>query len=683
MLLLIACADETDSAAPAPSGWAEPFVWSLAEPVPCPEPSADDTVGQLAAAVGFEFPFGIPDDRFTGVDKDDDTRLDWYSVADVTALPCFGRNHVARADAAVLSDHPLAATVADGAAILGWTLSVGGTLASTPVEGDTAAVPDPILAAAATLLGTIDEVIPLRDAAIEAMMPDGKPNHAFDDGASYLLTQVGDGLDPNDADYHGLFLGDDRMYTAAVRLAQAVDEAVLSASTVDFHFQMDTAYGAVILNGGADDTYDGTPTLLVIDAGGNDTWSGPSGATASQDNPVSIAIDLAGDDTYTYDGTSSGVDGVLPDDEDGRYYDSATNGPYSLSSFVRQGAGVLGIGFLVDLGGGDDQYQSLRRSQGYAQFGVGILYDDGGDDVYEGEAGVQGAACVGIAALIDRGGADRYTSWTASQGFAWMSSAAMLHDADGDDAYELVPDDPMLYYSDQTMGATNNNLGQGAGFGMRREDSIDLLSGGVALLRDAGGDDRYAGATYVQGVGYQMGTGILADAAGNDGYQGVFYAQGAGVHFGVGMMLEDAGDDSFVGTMASTAGLGHDSGVGLLIDVAGNDTYDGADRAIGAGKCHGLGLLVDRAGDDAYTLSNDRGIGWATDYDVDAGDCGADKDVATWGLFVDLDGVDTYTKVFGGQLGDDTQWTTDDPGGNGALQLSGGLDTTGGDSFAR
>lgn len=700
MLLLLACADETDSGKPAetPTGWADPFEWALDAASPCPAtPPEGDATGELAAAMDQDFPFGIPDDRFAGTVKSDDTRLSWYpgAIADLTAIPCLGRNHVARADAALASDHPLTTIVADGAGIVDQAITVGGSfdtptladaLAALGAEDvDTSAVPEDVQAAAVKVLVAAAEAIPMRDAAIASMMPDGKINHAFDDGASFWLTSVGDSLDPNDPDYHDLYLGSADLYAAGARVAQAVDELDLAASTADFHFQADTPYGAVILNGGADDTYDTTATLLVIDTSGDDTWLGPSGATASQDNPVSVAIDLAGDDVYSYDGTDSGVDGVLPDDADGRYYESEINGPYSRSNFVRQGAGVLGVGILVDRAG-NDHYGSLRRSQGYAQFGVGILYDAGGDDVYEAEAGAQGAACVGVAALVDISGADRYKLWNSGQGFGWVSSSGLLWDGAGDDAYELVPHDPILFYSGQLAGVANSNIGQGAGFGMRRDDTGEHLSGGIALLRDLAGDDVYIGATYVQGAGYMLGTGVFADGAGADEYYGEFYAQGTGVHLGIGLFLEDAGDDKYnPGTepASSMLGLGHDSGVGLLVDAAGDDAYNGSDRSIGAGKCHGLGLLVDRAGDDSYTLPIERGIGWATDYDTEPGSCGDDTDVATWGLFVDLDGTDTYDKPYDAILGDDKLWLTYDPDGNGAMQLSGGIDTTGGDTFAR
>src|SRR6185436_5684009 len=78
-------------------------------------------------------------------------------------------------------------------------------------------------------------------------------------------------------------------------------------------------------------------------------------------------------------------------------------GPITLSRELRQGSGAFGVGILADLGGGDDQYTSPRRSQGYGAAGVGVLFDDGGDDHYLGETEVQGAATMGIGLLLDAG----------------------------------------------------------------------------------------------------------------------------------------------------------------------------------------------------------------------------------------------------------------------------------------
>jgi hypothetical protein len=206
------------------------------------------------------------------------------------------------------------------------------------------------------------------------------------------------------------------------------------------------------------------------------------------------------------------------------------------------------------------------------------------------------------------------------------------------------------------------------------------LGGGIAVLRDRAGDDAYTSAVMAQGNGYWFGFGILADAAGNDVYEGYNYVQGATEHFALAAFLEGDGDDAYNPTFVpthSSVGLGHDFSVTVFVDDAGADTYHGPDRSIGAGKCHGLGILVDNGGDDAYTADADAAIGWATDYDWAVDTCGTSTTLPTYGLFVDADGADTYTKPDASGYGDGATWIADDPVDPSALELGGGIDTSG------
>jgi hypothetical protein len=239
-----------------------------------------------------------------------------------------------------------------------------------------------------------------------------------------------------------------------------------------------------------------------------------------------------------------------------------------------------------------------------------------------------------------------------------------------------------VYWSPQLPGVANASLGQGCAFGWRRDDTGTHWSGGLALLRDADGADRYVGSTFVQGCGYWFGFGALADARGDDTYAGRFYAQGASTHFALAAFLEGEGDDVYEADDSSSIGLAHDFSVTVFVEGDGNDTYTGPDRSLGAGKCHGLGLFVDVAGDDAYTATHTRAIGWATDYDWAAGTCGDEPDLDTYGLFVDADGADTYTKPEATTTTNDAVWVNDDPDDADAAEHGGGVDVAQGVTFA-
>ena len=186
---------------------------------------------------------------------------------------------------------------------------------------------------------------------------------------------------------------------------------------------------------------------LLVDLGGDDTYRVTAGGNVSARNSVSVLLDLGGDDHYGYVEVPHPLDDArLVSDADGRYTPTAgpdeDNGPTSFSQTPRQGGGRMGTATLVDLGGGDDEYRSLRLSQGTGVFGTGVLVDDAGDDVYLGEAAMQGAAAFGIGLLYDGGGNDERRAYQFAQGFAYARAAGAIYDVDGDDVYFLDPGDP-------------------------------------------------------------------------------------------------------------------------------------------------------------------------------------------------------------------------------------------------
>ncbi len=143
---------------------------------------------------------------------------------------------------------------------------------------------------------------------------------------------------------------------------------------------------------------------------------------------------------------------------------------------------------------------------------------------YEAEAGAQGSAMFGIAALIDRAGHDTYRSFTLSQGFGGAEGAGALIDGGGDDTYTVDIGDLMLgghslYFSPQLPGAGNSSMSQGAAqAGARRTPRAAYMAGGLGVLYDKQGKDKYTGSVFAQGVGYWQGLGMLIEGGGDDEY---------------------------------------------------------------------------------------------------------------------------------------------------------------------
>jgi hypothetical protein len=533
------------------------------------------------------------------------------------------------------------------------------------------------------------DALAARNRAI-AELDDGLRQQAFDLPSALFLPAVGFPLPITDPRVQGILLGDAHaadLAQAAIDLAATLDTySIASLGPLSAHLFVDTPAGAIVFSGSTDDVHENAAILLLIDFGGNDAYRGPTGATASITNGVSVVIDAAGVDDYGYTAvsvpadTSGPADGRrLPSDGRGRAAETASSGPYSQSIVSRQGAGRLGIGILYDLGSDDDHYRSLRMSQGYGALGVGVLYDEGGDDTYEGEAAVQGAASFGLGLLFDRTGDDHFVAYAYAQGFGYSRGVGALHDVDGTDDYFSHPTD-VLYFSPQNPGGSNSSFSQGAGFGRRDDAPAGVpMSGGVGILRDRAGDDTYTVGIFGQGTGYWFGTGLLLEGSGTDRYDGWWYVHGSAAHFAVAALLDDAGRDTYrvaeVGDPArsTSIGVGHDFSIGWLVDREGDDVVHAPNLSLGAGNAAGFGFFVDLGGDDTYVATSDFSFG---DASIETTGDALRAMAGTIGLFVDRGGTDTYTRPTMAPLTENGMWTQSVHGGMG--EHGGGADAASG-----
>ncbi len=483
--------------------------------------------------------------------------------------------------------------------------------------------------------------------------------------------------DATTPEFHNTLLGDvdvSAMVSAARDVVATIRETQLAlgagVAPVAATLTLDTGLGRVALRGNGADVYDPADwerTILLVDTGGDDIYRFGAGSNATAAQPIGVVVDLGGSDRYGYREVPIAADASpgntrLPSDAAGRYTprtnDSA--GPYSMSKVSRQGAGRLGIGILLDLGTERDEYRSHRVSQGYGALGVGVLYDREGDDLYIAEAASQGAAVAGVGLLIDSFGNDSYTAYHASQGFGYTRGIGALFDHRGDDTYVAVATD-FLYANAQDPRASNTSMSQGAGYGRRRDqlDTGDLesMSGGIGILRDSRGNDRYTAQIFAQGVGYWWGIGALLDGDGNDHYDGQWYVQGSAAHFATAIFIDDGGDDVHNMTarrMNAALGTGHDFSIGWFQSRGGADHYLAPNLSLGSGNAAGVGIFIDESGVDRYESTSDLSFGNA-DIETPATDT-LQFQAGTHGLFFDLGGVDTYARPIGVPVGDNMSW---------------------------
>jgi hypothetical protein len=372
----------------------------------------------------------------------------------------------------------------------------------------------------------------------------------------------------------------------------------------------ETPVGWIVIGGRGPNTYrdGGQRVALLLDLGGNDTYAG---VTAPMDElqGISVVIDLEGDDVYEAS-------------------------PLGLAT------GRLGVGLLVDCAG-DDQYRLAAGSGGAGFAGIGLLVDQAGNDRYTGSRFTQGAAIGGVGLLVDRSGNDDYSSFGYAVGFGGPLGIGAVIDLTGNDAYQCGNHYASGYNQAEAPDAKPGEalfqydcFGLGAGVGQRllpkqEPPVVEDIAGGIGLVLDQEGDDRYRSANFSQGVGYFFGAGIKIDGRGDDVHQAARYGQAAAAHFGVGLFVDRAGADRYGSTGPFYNGAAAwDHSVALALDAgADDDIYDLQHSAgLGIADHRAWSLFVDAGGRDRYLVP--RGLGAAGHGSVSG--------------FFDLSGEDRY-----------------------------------------
>lgn len=381
--------------------------------------------------------------------------------------------------------------------------------------------------------------------------------------------------------------------------------------TGEVRFVEYTSEGLVIIGGPGPNSYalEG-PVALILDLGGDDSYHGLIGASYDVRYGNAVVIDLAGNDRYT-------------------------GAPFGLAT------GRLGVGLLFD-GSGNDNYELSPGSGGVGLGGLGILVDTQGDDQYHGNRLTQGAAIGGLGLLIDTAGNDRYSSHGFALGFGGPLGLGAIIDTDGDDQYQCGEVIPSAYNAHEAPESKPGDpefqydcFGLGAGAGLRvltgqPQWVNQSLAGGMGLLLDLKGRDRYQSANFSQGMGYFFGAGVLLDLDGEDDYQAARYGHGASAHYGVALFIDRHGDDRYGSTGPYyNAGVAWDHSVSLTIDAGiGQDSY-AFDRTTGLGKADhtSWAVFLDEGGRDAYRVKS--GFGETSEQSLAA--------------FIDLTGEDQYS----------------------------------------
>ncbi len=300
---------------------------------------------------------------------------------------------------------------------------------------------------------------------------------------------------------------------------------------------------------------------------------------------VLFHADLAGDDFYGLEAPAdfAGKPQFIVDFAGEDEYASALPGGYA--------GGVGRTALLVDFAG-DDIYRAAAHAQGSAVLGVGALIDLGGNDRYAADSHAQGAATFGAGLLLDARGDDRYRVRAMGQGMGLTHGLGALLDLGGNDSYVATGTGQTNYGTPGLADTWSQGVGRGA---------RGIAPGGIGVLADHAGDDRYDAGSFSQGGAYYQAVGLLLDrGAGNDVLNGSRYNAGWGAHGGVGLFANAAGDDRYSTRHVVAAGLAWDYSLAMFRDDAGDDHYRLGAFSLGAAAHGAVAWFLDLAGNDRY-----------------------------------------------------------------------------------
>jgi hypothetical protein len=494
------------------------------------------------------------------------------------------------------------------AAGLAWMASTKAGAGWVPVLPDQVQLPNPLRYELARVLAAMSQSHRFLQHAFERFPPGVTPQllrrQAFDERLTQFETP----------DYRQLLPLMEREAALAgmLDLVDAVDRlqnfVKKEAALPSVSWSLQTPLGWVVVDTtGRNNRHQLKDALLVLDVGGDDEYEflEPSDA-----HTISVLVDHGGND---------------------RYWTAAPGADPS--------SATLGYGILWDTEG-DDRYEGTQQAQASALFGAALLVDGGGSNRFVASSRSQAQAIGGVAVLLSGGGDDEYLAQAYSQATGGPAGIALLVDAGGNDRYTLSKL-PLVRPAPQ-LPDRNTSMGQGAGYGMRGVffDGRST-SGGIGMLLDLAGNDRYEAQVFAQGVGYYEGLGMLLDNGGNDHFEAAWYAMGASAHYAAGILLKrGTGNDVYRSTHEMVLGAGNDLSVGVFVDESGDDEYTVGQLSLGVGHANSTGVFVDGAGNDRYTVASAtcRALGAA--YTHEWGN--ARETLPSLGLFLDLGGVDSY-----------------------------------------
>ncbi|MEO2161309.1 MAG: hypothetical protein ABGY29_02170 [bacterium] len=283
---------------------------------------------------------------------------------------------------------------------------------------------------------------------------------------------------------------------------------------------------SIVLDLAGNDTYEGacaTATggvALLFDAKGKDKYQGGRFTQAAATFGVALLVDRSGNDTYRMEdyGQGHALAGTA------LLYDLGGDDTYEAWAFAQGGGLAGGLSALVDADGDDSYLADLHWPDVYGNSGPNIYH--GASQGYCTGIRSNGGAAGGLAALLDLGdGEDRYQSGNFSQGGAYYFSFALMYDGGGDD--ENFGTRYSQGFGVHQAAAVRWDAGGDDTYTCRSVAHTGMAwDEGVGYLLEDGGDDVYDVGDLGNGGAAQTGVAILIDLDGKDSYKSGSAGQG-------------------------------------------------------------------------------------------------------------------------------------------------------------
>lgn len=482
----------------------------------------------------------------------------------------------------LISSGKLADVVAAGAALAAVELPAGAPVGSPPSD-------------VAGAVAYLSEVV----SVAERMIAEATPTQVSPSLRRDVARAARAGREVDEDVFRAYGVDREGIGAAGLLVAAAVDEALPALQTAAGSSSAGLTVGCdqleqgpVCVGGTGANLYESDYALLV-DLGGDDVHANSAGgADGGNGLPVSVTIDMAGNDRYE------------------------TALPTKSGSGVAQGSGALGVGVLLDVAGSDTYSvtstnpASSLRGQGYAGIGVGILEDMGGNDSYS----------------LDYQPTRNPAQRALGQGFGSFGLVGALLDTAGNDSYLAEATAPH-FVDEEGRVSPGRPLVQAMGFGE---------AGGVGITADGGGADVMALRSESAVVSSEERREVLPAGGTAEGFGFATLGGAALAMSGEGNTTRTITTKAEAPAVLSTSafGLGYASlgAFAALVDVGGNDSYVADTRAVtvrshaagDACTCQsaqaslegghaqvraggwggaGVGIMQDLAGDDRYALS--------------------------------------------------------------------------------